>query len=153
MNMTAPYGQTPAPGQPQYAQAPQYGAPQYGGPQGGGPLGKIRNPINVALLSIVTLGIYTLVYWFKTGNELKAHKNVGVGGAVYLILGLFVSFVPPFLLGNDVKTLRAGAGQEPKVSALTAFWLLIPLIGLFIYFPKVQGALNEYWASQGAVQA
>jgi hypothetical protein len=149
MKMTAPYAQTPAPGQPPYAQAPPYGAPQYPA----GPLGKIRNPINVALLSIVTFGIYTLVYWFKTGNELKAHKNVGVGGAVYLILALVIGIVPPFLLGNDVKTLRAGAGQEPKVSAMTAFWLLIPLVGLFIYIPKVQGALNEYWVSQGAVQA
>ena len=164
--MTATEGQAPdpVPAQPQYpaaapppppAQYPAtqpYAAPQaYGAPLG--PVGKIRNPIAVILLSIITLGIYLLVYWFKTGNEMKAHAGVGVGGAVYLILGIFISIVNPFLLGNDVKELRTSAGQEPKVSALTALWLLIPIIGLFIYFPKVQGALNEYWVSKGAVQA
>ncbi len=127
--MTAPYGQTPPPGQPQYgapqpgygAPQPGYGAPQggygvaqsgYGAPQGGafGPLGKIRNPIGVAFLSIITLGIYLLVYWYKTGDEIKAHSGIGVGGTVYLVLGLVTGVATPFLFGNDVKTMREMSG-------------------------------------------
>jgi hypothetical protein len=140
----------PAPGYPMAPPpAPGYG---YGSAQLG-PVGKLRSGVAVIFLSIITLGIYGLVYWYKTGDEMKKHADVGVGGAIYLILGLFVGIVNPFLLGNDVKTLRVNAGMEPKVSALTVFWALIPIVGAFIAAAKIQGALNEYWISKGAVKA
>ena len=115
-----------------------------------GPLGKQRNGITVALLSIITLGIYWLVYVFKTAKEVKVHSGLGLGGPVQLILAIFVGIVTPFLLANDVKTARDAAGMPEKVSALTGFWSWIPIAGLFIYPVKLQNALNEYWVHAGA---
>ena len=34
---------------------------------------KVRNPWAVALLPIITLGIYHLVWWYKINKELKAY--------------------------------------------------------------------------------
>jgi hypothetical protein len=115
-----------------------------------GQLGKQRNGVTVALLSIVTLGIYWLVYVYKTSNEIKRHSGVGLGGPVQLIIALFVGILTPFLLANDVKSARQAAGLPETVSALTGFWTWIPLLGLFIYPSKIQKAMNEYWVHFGA---
>jgi hypothetical protein len=147
---------------PQYAQQPpQYGQPQYGQPQyaaappaqgygNQGPLGTPRKPLTVALLSIITLGIYWWVFCYKTSEEIKLHSGIGVGGAIQLVLAIVAGIVPPFLIANDVKAVREAGGMQSPVSAMTAFWLLIPIAGIFIYVNKVQGALNEYWVSRGA---
>lgn len=137
--------------QPQYAQPQQYAAaPPAQGYGNQGPLGTPRKAVTVALLSIITLGIYWWVYCYKTSEEIKLHSGIGVGGAVQLILAIFTGFVPPFLIANDVKAMREAGGMQSPVSAMTAFWLLIPIAGIFIYLGKVQGALNEYWVSRGA---
>jgi hypothetical protein len=115
-----------------------------------GPLGKQRGGIAVVLLSILTLGIYWLVYIYKTHNEIKQYSGVGLGGGLALVLAIFVGFLAPFLLGNDVKAARAHAGLPERVSALTGFWSWLPLIGIFIFESKLQNALNEFWYAAGA---
>jgi hypothetical protein len=115
-----------------------------------GPIGKQRSGITVVLLSIITLGIYWLVYVYKTHNEIKQYSGVGLGGGLALVLGIFLGFLAPFLLGNDVKAARVQAGLPERVSWLTGFWNWIPLVGLFIFAAKLQNALNEYWVAQGA---
>jgi Domain of unknown function (DUF4234) len=117
-----------------------------------GPVGYERNPMTVSLLALVTFGIYWIVYVYKTSKEIKEHSGVGLGPTPMVLLAIFVSIVPPFLLANDVKTLRVARGLEPKVSPMTAFWNFIPLAGIFIYNSKVIGALNEYWQSVGGTQ-
>ncbi|HTZ44179.1 MAG TPA: DUF4234 domain-containing protein [Jatrophihabitans sp.] len=114
------------------------------------PVGKQRNGIAVALLSIVTFGIYWLVYLYKTHDELKRHTGNGIGGGVAVLVGLFVGIVSPFLLGNEVGSARQARGLPQQVSALTAFWMLLPLIGGFVFAAKVQSALNDYWVAAGA---
>ncbi|MGX7680622.1 DUF4234 domain-containing protein [Jatrophihabitans sp. DSM 45814] len=116
------------------------------------PIGKQRGGINVVLLSIITLGIYWLVYIFKTHSEIKKHTGIGLGGPVALIIAIFVGFLNPFLLGNDVKAARVQAGMPERVSALTGFWSWIPIIGIFIFASKLQNALNEYWTAEAATQ-
>jgi hypothetical protein len=112
------------------------------------PVGKRRGGVTVVLLSIVTLGIYWLVYVFKTHSEIRQHSGLGLGGGVALLLAIFLGFLTPFLLGHDVQRARSAAGLPPRVSWLTGFWTLIPLLGLFIFVVKIQNALNDYWASQ-----
>ena len=118
-----------------------------------GPLGKIRSPAAVIIFSIITLGIYVFVYWFKTFNELKEHNGTGIGGVLALVLGLFVGFVNPFLEGGEVSETLTRRGQPSPVSWKTGFWVFLPLIGFIIWVVKVQGALNEYWISQGQTKA
>ena len=45
-----------------------------------GPLGKPRGIGVCILLAIVTLGIYTFVWTWKTHDEIKSHSGIGVGG-------------------------------------------------------------------------
>lgn len=115
-----------------------------------GPVGTVRGTGMCILLCIVTLGIYTLVYWFKTHDEMKQHSGQGLGGGVALVLGVFVGIVLVFTMPGEVARLRQSRGQEPKVSPVTGLWVLLPLIGSIVWFVKVNGALNEYWRSQGA---
>ena len=47
----------------------------------------------------------------------------------------------------------AGAPGSAPVRGITGLWVLLPIIGQFVWFIKVQGALNRYWESKGAPPA
>ena len=117
------------------------------------PLGKLRTPAGVILLTIFTLGIYGLVWNYKTGNEIKAYSGEGMGGVLWLVIAIAVGpvmwFVAPSEVGNN---LYKKDGQESPVSGKTGFWMLLPLIGFIVWVIKVQGALNRFWESKGATR-
>jgi hypothetical protein len=110
--------------------------------------GKQRNPLAVIGLSIITLGIYGLVWLYKTYQEMKDWSGEGVGGAVGLILGIipFVSIATLFLMPSEVKNLYERDGATAPVSPMTGLWVLLPFLGSIVWLFKVQGALNAYWA-------
>ena len=147
-----PYGASPAtppPPVPAYGNAPA--APAYAAaPVGNAPIGKVRSTGTCILLAIVTLGIYTWVWYFKTHEEMKQHSGTGLGGAVALILAIFVGPVMVFLTPHEIGGLYERRGQEKPVSAVTGLWILLPLIGAIVWFVKSNGALNSYWRSVGA---
>jgi len=128
--------------------------PAYTAPPATGPIGQIRSNGTCILLMIVTLGIYGLVWYYKTHEEMKQHTGTGLGGVVALLLAIFVGVVSPFLSSNEVGELYARRGQEKPVSALTGLWMLLLgwffLVGAFVWFIKTNNALNEYWRSLGA---
>jgi quinol-cytochrome oxidoreductase complex cytochrome b subunit len=147
-----PYGApAPAGGVP----APAMSAPlaPMAGPADG-PLGKIRGTGMCVLLTIVTLGFYTWYWYYKTHDEMKQHTGNGIGGPIALIITIFVSIVMPFLNSNEVGGLYERKGLKKPVSAATGLWFLLLgwffLIGAIVWFVKTNGALNEYWKSQGA---
>jgi hypothetical protein len=115
------------------------------------PVGKPRNWIVVILLMIITLGIYGLFYYYKTYKEMKDYSGNGVGGVIGLLLAIFIGIVTPFLMGSEVGNLYAGEGEPKPVTGLTGFWCLIPIIGIFIWLAKVQGALSRFWEARGGV--
>jgi hypothetical protein len=117
-----------------------------------GPVGKLREPVAVILLSIVTLGIYALYWQYASFQEMKDHSGEGVGGVVGLILALCIGIVNWFLLPAEVSNLYTRAGRTPPVSWVWGFWLLLPIIGGIIWVVKVQGSLNRYWESLGATR-
>ena len=125
-------------------------APPPYAPAGTGQLGETRSIGKAILLAIVTLGIYTYYWTYKTHDEIKRRSGQGVGGGIGLLLWALVGLATPFLLAAEVKTMLEGDGRESRVSALTGLWMLIPLVGPFVWFPKVQGQLNDYWRSLGA---
>ena len=131
--------------------APAYGgAPAHAGAPGMMPIGTVRSTGTCILLTIVTLGIYSWVWYFKTHEEMKQHSGTGLGGAVALILAIFVGPVMVFLTPHEIGGLYERRGQEKPVSAVTGLWILLPLIGAIVWFVKSNGALNSYWRSVGA---
>jgi hypothetical protein len=137
---------TPAATTPAAPMAPM--APMGGLPSG--PVGKVRSTGTCIVLMIVTLGIYSLFWYGGVHSDMKKHTGAGIGGALAVVLALFVSIVSPFLTSAEVGGLYARRGQDRPVSALTGLWCLLPLLGLIIWFVKTNGALNDYWRSLGA---
>jgi len=113
-------------------------------------LGKPRGIGVSILLAIVTLGIYTWVWTFKTYSEIKNHSGIGVGGGVGLLIQIIISPVTYFLLPSTVGQMVSASGQPSRVKGTTGFWILLPLIGSIVWFVKVQGQLNDYWRARGA---
>jgi hypothetical protein len=151
------YGQHYAGAQPTqqygYGQAmpavPAHG--QYAQPHG--PVGQVRSTGVQILLFVVTLGIWSLVYYYQTHEEMKRHSGEGIGGVLALVLAFFVGIVSPYLFSHEVGGLYQRRGQQPPVTALTGLWFfpgMFILVGPIVWFVKTNGALNEYWRSVGA---
>jgi hypothetical protein len=121
-------------------------------PAGGGatgPLGTQRSIGMTIFLSIVTLGIWTLVWSYQNGDELKRHANTGLGGVAYLLLTLFIGPVTMFLMAGEVEQLYRREGKEPPITMIWGLWFLLPLIGNIIWYVRIQKSINDYWTAHG----
>jgi hypothetical protein len=113
-----------------------------------GPLGHPRGILFAIVLAIVTLGIYSLYWVFKTQEEVKAHSGNGIGGVLGLVIYILLSPVTWFVVPSEVGKMYQADGRTPPFTGWTGLWLLLPLIGAFVWFIKIQGALNRYWESK-----
>ena len=121
-------------------------------PPTGGSLGTPRSALVVILLTIVTFGIWTLVWSFQNGDELKRHTGRGLGGVAYLFITLLVAPVTLFLMASEVEPLYRSDGKEPPITTIWGLWFRLPLIGNLSWYLRIQRALNEYWIAHGAAQ-
>lgn len=140
----------PAAGHP--GAAPAY-AP-HGHLAGRAPIGTIRSTGGCIALAIVTLGIYSIVWFYKTHEEMKNHSGAGIGGGVAAVLALFIGIVMPFLTSSEIGNLYRRAGMAPPVSGATGLWYFpgaFIVIGPLVWFIKTNAAINAYWRSLGAV--
>ncbi|MGI8683270.1 MAG: DUF4234 domain-containing protein [Mycobacteriales bacterium] len=120
---------------------------------GSAPIGKVRSTGVVILLSLVTLGIYGLVWYYQVHEEMKRHKGTGLGGGIALLLAMLVGIVMPYITSAEVGELYDRRQQAKPVSGLTGLWYfpgIFLLIGPLVWFIKTNGALNAYWRSLGA---
>ena len=115
-----------------------------------GPLGQPRGIGFGILLFIVTLTIYGYYWVFKTQEEVKNHSGQGVGGVLGLVIYIVVSPVTWFLVPSEVGKMYRQDGRTAPFTGWTGLWLLLPIIGAFVWFIKIQGALNRYWESKSA---
>jgi hypothetical protein len=136
---------TPAPGTPPPAQAGQW-VPA----KASGVIGQPRSIGISILLAIVTCGVYTWVWSYKTYDEMKQHTGEGVGGTIGLLLDFFVRPVTFFLVPSEIRQMYQRDGRTTDLTPLWGLWILLPILGPFIWFFKVQGTLNDYWVSKGA---
>ena len=117
---------------------------------------KVRNPWAVALLPIVTLGIYHLVWWYKINKELKAYgeaKGYDLGqnptNSLLALVPGFLIIVPPLVSywrgTQRVQGASKIAGREPVSGwiALILYLLLAP--GFWAY---LQVSLNNVWEQE-----
>jgi Domain of unknown function (DUF4234) len=159
---------TPTPPPPPPQEGPAYGAPPpppaqavpaYGTPAVPyrGPIGKPRSVGIGILLFIVTLGIYGLYWAYVTHEEMKRYSGQGLGGLVGLLIWWIISPVSGFLIPNEIKQMYELDGQESPVQPIDGLWLfpgiLLCLVPAFIWYVKVQNALNDFWVQRGAPPA
>jgi Domain of unknown function (DUF4234) len=104
-------------------------------------------------MTVVTLGIYGLYWIHESFCEVKRHRGRGVGGGIGVVLCLVL--VGYFVLGRYVGQMHRDETGEAigPVGTLSGFWVFLPLIGVFVYVARMQGALNSYWAAKSASSA
>jgi hypothetical protein len=150
-----PESSTPPPQQEVAAMPPPPPAPSFAPSAAvavadSGPVGKPRSAGLIILLTIVTLGIWTWVWSYQNGDELKRYAKTGIGGVGYLLITIFIAPVTMFLMASEVEQLYRREGKEPPITTLWGLWFLLPIIGLFIWYIRIQKSLNEYWVAHGA---
>ena len=127
--------------------------PVAGQPFGAGQIGKVRSTGVCMLLMVVTLGIYALVWYYQTHEEMKRHSGQGLGGGIALLLAFFFGIAMPFITSAEVGALYERRGQAKPVSGTTGLWSFpggLLIVGPLVWFIKTNGALNAYWRSVGA---
>jgi hypothetical protein len=115
-----------------------------------GPLGQQRGIGFGILMFIITFGIYSIYWVFKTQEEIKEHSGIGVGGVLGLVIWIVIGIVTHFLIPSDVGKMYKADGREAPMTGWTGLWPLLPIIGSIVWFVKVQGSLNRYWESKSA---
>ena len=119
-------------------------------PAPGRPVGKQRSAGSHILLAIVTLGIWQFVWSYMNAEEMKRYRGQGLGGIVTLILAILIFPVVWFTLANEAENLYREDGQEPPISTIWGLWFLLPIIGSFVWYLRMQRVLNEFWAAHEA---
>ena len=127
---------------------------------------KERRPWGAFFLSIVTLGIYYLVWYYKVNREVRdfgqaltrrrmdpslaERTNVSPGGAVVAITLGGLLIIPPFIstwrTGNRIRAAQEGA-ELPDPMSVGAFFVLYLLALVFLPFEiaYAQANLNRLW--------
>jgi len=116
----------------------------------GEPIGKPRSVGLTILVTIVTFGIWTWVWSYMNGEELKNYRRNGLGGVGYLLLTIFFVPLTMFLMANEVENLYLDAGEQPRITTLWGLWFLLPLIGQIVWYVRIQNAINDFWQARGA---
>jgi hypothetical protein len=116
-----------------------------------GRVGNTRSiPLSI-LWAILTLGIYTFIWTYKTQEEIKRYSGNGVGGVLGLVIYILIAPVTFFIVPSEVRYMYEDLdGERSPVRGIYGLWFLLPLIGNLIWFIQVQGALNRYWQGKGA---
>jgi hypothetical protein len=117
---------------------------------------KVRNPWAVALLPIITLGIYHIVWWYRINKELKAFgesRGYDLGrNPMNSLLAVFPGFliiVPPLVSywrgTQRVQGASRLAGREPVNGwiALVLYVFISPAM-----FAYLQVSLNHVWEQE-----
>jgi Domain of unknown function (DUF4234) len=116
-----------------------------------GPVGN-RRSIGLSILwAVLTIGIYTFIWTYKTQEEVKRYSGNGVGGVIGLVIYILLSPVTFFIVPSEVRYMYEDLdGERSPVRGIYGLWFFLPLIGHIVWFVQVQGALNRYWQSKGA---
>ena len=114
---------------------------------------KVRNPWAVALLPIVTLGIYHLVWWYRINRELRDYgyaKEQDLGqsptSSLLALVPGFLILIPPLIsYWNGFKRVQKACSlvgiEAPNGWIALILYLLLPPA----FYAYVQVSLNEIW--------
>ena len=113
-------------------------------------LGKVRRPFGVWLLTVVTLGIYGLYWWYRVNAELADFDpeiEVSPGLATVALVVPLANIVTVVRTGGRIGAVQQHATGASGCSGLLG--LLLALVGGF-HLAYYQAKLNALWESQWA---
>ena len=123
--------------------------PNVPSPSGSGQLSglamKRRGPVAVWLgLTLITLGIYQLVWYFKIHKELQEfdrRQNLKPGGSVLVLIFLGWTVIAPLISfrnsGKAIADAQRAAGLPVTCSPATSMWLMF-VFGLNVWYMQRQ---------------
>ena len=114
-----------------------------------------RNPLGVLALSLITLGIYGLYWYYKVNEEIQRYTNdqtISPSRSLLAVIPGFLLIVPPFIAyyntANHIVQMQQQRGMASQISpALVVIIALVLWIGMAAY---VQEHLNRVWESASA---
>jgi len=115
-------------------------------------VGKNRNPFAVWFLSILTVGIYHLYWYYQVNREIGAHEpavktSPGVSLLAISPLSIFTlcisALVSMYNTAARIQRMEMADSLPHQISPLVSLILLF-FFGIGYYF-QVQGHLNAHW--------
>ena len=117
-----------------------------------------RNPLRVLGLSIITLGIYWLVWYYKINVEIQRAENDQTMSPMRSLMAMIFGWliiVPPFIAiyntAKHVQSMETRLGiQQTLEPALVLVLMIVLAVGNGVY---IQEHLNRAWdaaAGQGS---
>jgi Domain of unknown function (DUF4234) len=120
---------------------------------------KVRNPLGVLGLSLVTIGIYFFFWWYFINREMRdlgRARNTDLGqnpanSVLAITLGALIivpAIVTMWTTSARLEKAQEVVGIERRVSGPIVFILLLLIGPVGIWY--AQSELNKVWAAQGA---
>ena len=111
-----------------------------------------RNPLGVLGLTIITLGIYGLYWYYKVNEEIKRYTRddtISPGRSLLAVIPGALIIVPPFIAyyntANHVVDMQQRRGIASQISPV-----LVVALGIAVWLATgayVQEHLNRVWDS------
>ncbi|HEY4017250.1 MAG TPA: DUF4234 domain-containing protein [Pseudonocardiaceae bacterium] len=134
------------------------GAPVAGGAVASGIAMKHRNPVAVWIgLTIITLGIYHLVWYFKIHKELAEfdrRRTIPTAGSVMVLIFLGWTVVAPLIsyanTGKFIRKAQRSAGLPETCSPAAGTLLMLVFgVGTLYYQNQLNLIIDRYQAPEG----
>jgi hypothetical protein len=117
---------------------------------------KRRSPLGVWGLTIITVGIYGFVWYYKINDEARRYLRddaIRPGIAVLAIILGWLIIVPPFVsiyrTGQRIQRMQDNARVTQRTEPVLG---LIAFLVYSLHIPYYQSGLNKVWAAYGAVE-
>jgi amino acid transporter len=109
-----------------------------------------RDALGVAVLSVITLGIYFFYWYYKLNDEARRYlrdESIRPGIALLAVLLGWIVIVPPFVSGyrtaERVLRMQERSGAVAKMSPVIALILML-FVGI-VYPWYLQAGVNDVW--------
>ena len=124
----------------------------------GGPMAKVRNPLGVVGLTLITLGIYGLFWWYYINREMKdlgEARGTDLGqnpmnSVLALFPGGFIivpAIVTEWTTSGRIEAAQRAVGVQNHAAAPLIFVLLFLISPVGIWY--AQSELNKVWELKG----
>jgi hypothetical protein len=118
---------------------------------------KSRSPLGVLGLTVITLGVYYLVWYYKVNDELRRYtrdESISPVRSLMAILFGWMIIVPPFIAlyntGKHIQSIEQRRGLQPVVEPVLTIVFLVLLS--VVIGPYLQAHLNPIWRRGESLQ-